>query len=56
MDKNNQLVEGLKLNNISNENIELFLKAKLMMEKLGFEFDNYDNIDNDFLITFSVKN
>jgi hypothetical protein len=53
--KNEDLVEGLRLNKISEKNIELCLQLKELGEKLGFEMSDYDAISEDFLITFSIK-
>ena len=53
--KNEHLVKGLQLNKISEKNIELCLQLKELGEKLGFEMSDYDAIDEDFLITFSIK-
>jgi len=53
--KNENLVNGLRMNKISKENIELCLQLKELGEKLGFEMSDYDNIDEEFLITFSIK-
>jgi hypothetical protein len=53
--KNENVVKGLRLNKISEKNIELCLQLKELGEKLGFEMSDYDAIDEDFLITFSIK-
>jgi hypothetical protein len=53
--KNEHLVKGLQLNKVSEKNIELCLQLKELGEKLGFEMSDYDAIDEDFLITFSIK-
>jgi hypothetical protein len=52
---NESLVKGLKLNKVSNENIELFLQLKEVGEKLGFEIDNTDGMGGEFFVTFSIK-
>jgi hypothetical protein len=52
--KNENVVKGLRLNKISEKNIELCLQLKELGEKLGFEMI-FDAIDEDFLITFSIK-
>ena len=52
---NESLVKGLKLNKVSNKNIELLLQLKEMGEKLGFEIDNTDGMDGEFFVTFSIK-
>lgn len=54
-ESNESLVKGLKLNKISNKNIELFLQLKEVGEKLGFKLDNTDGMDGEFLVTFSIK-
>ena len=51
----NQLVNSLVKNEISEENIKTFLKLKEEAEKLGFEFSDYDGIDGEFLVTFAIK-
>jgi hypothetical protein len=53
--KNENLVKGLRLNNISERNIELCLQLKELSEKLGFEMSDYDAMDEEFLVTFSIK-
>jgi hypothetical protein len=53
--KDENLVNGLRMNGISETNIELCLQLKEISEKLGFEMSDYDAIDEDFLITFSIK-
>tara|TARA_R110000868_G_scaffold361545_1_gene623508 strand:- start:96 stop:275 length:180 start_codon:yes stop_codon:yes gene_type:complete len=53
--KNENLVNGLRMNNISETNIELCLQLKELGEKLGFEMSDYDGMDGEFLITFSIK-
>jgi len=53
--RDENLVNGLRMNKISEENIELCLQLKELGEKLGFEMSDYDNIDEEFLITFSIK-
>ena len=50
-----KLVHGLRLNKISEENIAKLLKLKEIAEELGWKLDDYDGIDGDFLVTFSVK-
>jgi hypothetical protein len=52
---NESLVKGLKLNKVSNKNIELFLQLKEVGEKLDFEIDNTDGMDGEFFVTFSIK-
>jgi hypothetical protein len=52
---NESLVKGLKLNKVSNENIELCLQLKELGEKLGFEMSDYDGMDGEFFVTFSIK-
>lgn len=49
------LVHGLQLNEIDNETIAKIIKLKVMAEELGWKLDDYDAMDGDFLITFSVK-
>jgi hypothetical protein len=53
--KNENLVKGLRLNHISEKNIELCLQLKELGEKLGFEMSDYDGMDGEFFITFSIK-
>jgi len=53
--KNENLVNGLRMNKISKENIELCLQLKELGEKLGFEMSDYDGMDGEFFITFSIK-
>jgi hypothetical protein len=53
--RDENLVNGLRLNKISEENIELFLQLKEISEKLGFEFCEYDGKDEWFLVTFAIK-
>jgi hypothetical protein len=53
--RDENLVKGLLLNKISEENIELFLQLKEISEKLGFEFCEYDGKDEWFLVTFAIK-
>jgi len=54
--KNENLVKGLQLNKINEKNIELFLKLKSVAEELGFEFSEYDGMDDLFYVTFEIKN
>jgi len=49
------LVKGLQLNHISEKNIELCLQFKELGEKLGFEMSDYDGMDGEFFVTFSIK-
>ena len=53
--KNENLVKGLRLNHISEKNIELCLQLKELGEKLGFDMSDYDGMDGEFFITFSIK-
>jgi hypothetical protein len=53
--KNENLVKGLRLNHISEKNIELCLQLKELGEKLGFEMSDYDGMDGEFFVTFSIK-
>ena len=53
--KNENLVKGLRLNHISEKNIELCLQLKELGKKLGFEMSDYDGMDGEFFITFSIK-
>ena len=48
--------QGLKNSNISDKNIELFFEVLEKLEKLGFEYDDYDGYDNRFYIRFSIEN
>ena len=54
--KNENLVNGLRMNKISEENIELFLQLKEISEKLGFEFCGSDGKDEWFIVSFAIKN
>ena len=49
------LVKGLELKKVSKENIELFLQLKEFGEKLGFKVVDWDGMDGEFLVTFSIK-
>jgi len=51
-----QLVKGLVQNEISEENIKAFLKLKEEAKKLGFEFNEYDEVDGNFVISFFIPN
>jgi len=53
--KNENLVKGLRLNQISERNIELCLQLKELSEKLGFEMSDYDAMDETFFVTFCIK-
>jgi hypothetical protein len=53
--KNENLVKGLRLNKISEKNIELCLQLKELGEKLGFKIIDYDGMDGEFFVTFSIK-
>ena len=53
--ENENLVKGLRLNKISEKNIELCLQLKELGEKLGFEMSDYDGMDGEFFVTFSIK-
>jgi len=48
--------KGLERSKINEKNIELFFKALEKLEKLGFEYEDYDVMDNRFYIKFSIKN
>jgi len=50
--RNENLVNGLRLNRISEKNIELCLQLKELGEKLGFEMSDHDSMDGEFLVTF----
>ena len=54
--KNEAIVKGLIMNGINEKNIELFLKLKDIAEELGFEFSEYDGMDDLFYVTFEIKN
>ena len=54
--KNEKIVKGLIMNGINEENIELFLQLKDIAEELGFEFSEYDGMDELFFVTFEIKN
>ena len=49
------LEHGLRLNGISEENIKSFLKLKEEAEKLGFTFNEYDEMDGEFIVSFSIE-
>ena len=53
--RDENLVKGLRLNRISEKNIELCLQLKELGEKLGFEMSDYDGMDGEFFVTFSIK-
>jgi hypothetical protein len=53
--KDEILVKGLRLNKVSEKNIELCLQLKELGEKLGFEMSDYDGMDEEFFITFAIK-
>ena len=53
--KNENLVNGLRLNHISERNVELCLQLKELSEKLGFEMSGYDSMDGEFFVTFAIK-
>jgi hypothetical protein len=48
--------EMLKLNNISDENIEKVKKLVKEASELGFEFEDYDVAGKNFIITLKIKN
>jgi hypothetical protein len=54
--KNEEIVKGLIMSQINEKNIELFLKLKNVAEELGFEFDEYDGMDELFYVRFKIKN
>jgi uncharacterized protein YihD (DUF1040 family) len=54
--KNEEIVKGLIMSQINEKNIELFLKLKNVAEELGFEFDEYDGMDELFYFRFKIKN
>ena len=49
-------VETLKLNNVLDENIEKIEKLVKEASELGFEFEDYDVVNKNFIITFKIKN
>jgi hypothetical protein len=53
--KNEGLVKGLRMNGISEKNIELCLQLKELGEKLGFKMSDNDGMDGEFFVTFSIK-
>jgi len=53
--RDENLVNGLRLNKISEKNIELCLQLKELGKKLGFEMSDYDGMDGEFFVTFSIK-
>jgi hypothetical protein len=55
MNEEIELMESLVRNGIKGKNIFLFLKLKEEAEKLGFEFSEYDEMDEEFLVTFKIK-
>jgi hypothetical protein len=50
----NELENGLRLNGISEGNIVSFLKLREEAEKLGFTFNEYDEMDGEFIVSFSI--
>lgn len=50
------LEESLKLNNVSDENIVKIKELVKKANELGFEFEEYDEVDDELLITFKIKN
>jgi hypothetical protein len=53
--KNENLIKSLKLNKFNNDNIELILQLKKAAEGLGFEYNEYDAMDDSIFVTFSIK-
>jgi hypothetical protein len=53
--RDENLVKGLRLNRISEKNIELCLQLKELGEKLGFKMSDNDGMDGEFFVTFSIK-
>jgi hypothetical protein len=53
--KSENLVKGLRLNKVSEKNIELCLQLKELGEKLGFGIIDYDGMDGEFFVTFAIK-
>ena len=49
-----ELVKSFQLNGISEENIVSFFKLKEEAEKLGFTFNEYDEMDGEFIVSFSI--
>ncbi len=50
----NELENGLRLNGISEENIKLFLELREKALELGFTFNSYDEMDGEFIVSFST--
>ena len=50
-----ELVKSFQLNGISEENIISFFKLKEEAEKLGFTFNEYDEMDGEFIVSFSIE-
>jgi hypothetical protein len=53
--RDENLVKGLRLNRISEKNIELCLQLKELGEKLGFKMSDNDGMDGEFFVTFSIE-
>ena len=49
------LIDSLVKNGIKGKNIVLFLKLREEAEKLGFTFNEYDEMDGEFIVSFSIE-
>jgi len=49
------LIIGLEMNDISKESIDKFIQLKEFANKLGFQFSDYDEIDEQFYVTFFIN-
>jgi hypothetical protein len=50
----NELENGLRLNGISEGNIKLFLELREKALELGFNFNEFDEMDGEFVVSFST--
>ena len=50
-----ELLDCLKNENVSNENIDKFNQLRFEAEKLGFVFEFFDIRDKKFTIEFSIR-
>ena len=55
MKNNDNLVKGLRLNGISEFNIQKCLALIVLAEELGFEFEEYDDEDGEFIVQFKIE-
>ena len=49
------LIMGLKMNDISKESIDKFIQLKKFANQLGFEFSYYDEVNEKFYVTFVIN-